>query len=100
MCLSLNDAGRQYDIERRTPNKYTRASSRYVVAAARWKMYTGPGPGSSHSADCGVPALRVCVEPSARGYFIHEFPFVVWVRETGVVDGNRVMEDKEAVDID
>ena len=44
--------------------------------------------------------MWVCVEPSARGYFIHESPFVVWVRETGVVDGNRAMEDKEAVDID
>ena len=75
-----------------------------VVAAARRKMYTCPG--SSHSADCGVPALWFCVEPSARGYLNHEFPFVLWVRVTGVVDGNRAISvpqrahDKEEVDID
>ena len=72
-----------------------------VAAAARRKMYTCPG--GSHS---GVPGLWLCGEPSARGYLNHELPFVLWVRETGVVDDNRAMsvpqraQDKEVVDID
>jgi hypothetical protein len=75
-----------------------------VVAAARRKMYTCPG--GSHSPDCGVPALWFCVEPSARGYLNHELPFVLCVREMGVVDDNRAMsvpqraQDKVVVDID
>ena len=43
-----------------------------VVEAARRKIYTCSG--GSQSVDDGGELL-FCVEPSARGYLNHEFPF-------------------------
>lgn len=59
-----------------------------AAAGARRKIYTCPG--GSRSAE-GAPALWLCGLPSARGYLNHELPFVLWERETGVVDDNRAM---------
>lgn len=45
-----------------------------VAGAVTRKMYTCPG--GADCTDCRLPALRFCVELSARGYLNQELPFV------------------------